>query len=462
MPVEMPKGLPFAVDTWSSESDGKRYHFLSHAHRDHLAGIESRASYPIYATRVTIAIVLNYYPRLDEAIFVEIKVGETFVINDADGDFSVTVCDANHCSGAVMFIFEGIFGNILHTGDCRLTPDCLQDLPLKYVTKRGKEMVSRFDFIFLDCTFGRCFLKLPTKQSAIQQVINCIWKHPHAPLVYLACDLLGHEEILIEVSRTFGSKIFVDQSTSPDCFNTLALTAPHVVSNDPSSRFQVVRFQGMYQRARETLINAQINHQPKPLFIRPSTQWYASKARAHTPSLTESEQDEFGVWHACFSIHSSREELELALQLLQPKWVISTTPPSLAMELSYVKKHCFTTRWIPDDPLWRIFKFSFKNTILDPTLAKNEMKEKNGERSTEELQVEDGIDEGESTEQLEKEKKDLRVERDRNCIGSPKELNESLRRLYRSRNVPVPRPLPSLVELMEASKRVKISHKSSN
>ncbi|XP_078158691.1 uncharacterized protein LOC144554246 isoform X2 [Carex rostrata] len=270
----MTKGLPFAVDTWSSKNDGKRYHFLSHAHKDHLKGIVSRASYPIYATRVTITIILNYYPQLDKAIFVEIKVDETLVINDEDGDFSVTCCNANHCPGAVMFIFEGIFGNILHTGDCRLTADCLQDLPLKYVTKRGKEMESQFDFIFLDCTFGGCFLKFPTKKSAIQQV---------------------------------------------------------------------VRSKGLYQRARDTLINAQNNHQPTPLFIRPSTQWYAiaSKARAHTPSLTEPEQDEFGRWHVCFSMHSSCEELELALVLLQPKWVISTTPRSLAMDLSYVKKYCF-------------------------------------------------------------------------------------------------------------------------
>lgn len=218
-----------------------------------------------------------------------------------------------------------------------------------------------------------------------------------------------------------------------------------------------------------------------------------------------------------------------------------------------MKKHCFTTRRIPDDPLWKIFKFSFKKPIIDPALVKNEMvplsvpmevpaevlepveiefeltqpvtlfgrarfgtldelaiideekseyisheqhnlesgrespteelrtveksteelhvdeKEKTeqrkfyGERSMEELQVEDGeIDEGESTEQLQKEKKDLGLERGKSCIGSSKELNKSLRQLYRSRNVPVPRPLPSLVELMEASKRVKIGDKSSN
>ena len=46
------------------------------------------------------------------------------------------------------------------------------------------------------------------------------------------------------------------------------------------------------------------------------------------------------------------------------------------------------------------------------------------------------------------------------CIGSSKALNVSLKKLYRSMNVPVPRPLPSLVELMGASKRVKLGSES--
>jgi len=42
-------------------------------------------------------------------------------------------------------------------------------------------------------------------------------------------------------------------------------------------------------------------------------------------------------------------------------------------------------------------------------------------------------------------------------VGSSKVLNANLRRLYRSMNVSVPRPLPSLVELMGASKRPRVS-----
>lgn len=69
-----------------------------------------------------------------------------------------------------MFLFEGEFGNILHTGDCRLTTDCLQNLPEKYITKTGKVPSCQLDFVFLDCTFGKSLMNIPSKQSALQQV----------------------------------------------------------------------------------------------------------------------------------------------------------------------------------------------------------------------------------------------------------------------------------------------------
>lgn len=66
-----------------------------------------------------------------------------------------------------MFLFEGAFGNVLHTGDCRLTPDCIQGLPLMYmyITGEGpgasqsqRPPSCRIDYLFLDCTFAKCSL----------------------------------------------------------------------------------------------------------------------------------------------------------------------------------------------------------------------------------------------------------------------------------------------------------------
>lgn len=71
-----------------------------------------------------------------------------------------------------MFLFEGSFGNILHTGDCRLTQDYLQSLPEKYVGRRlGEAPKCCLDYIFLDCTFGKSSHRFPSKHSAIRQVI---------------------------------------------------------------------------------------------------------------------------------------------------------------------------------------------------------------------------------------------------------------------------------------------------
>ncbi|KAG6530184.1 hypothetical protein ZIOFF_012406 [Zingiber officinale] len=95
----MPKGLPFSVDTWTPASLRKRHHFLTHAHKDHLAGIVAHSSRPVYATRLTKALVLGYFPQLDDSLFVEIEVGQSVVVDDPDGSFSVTAIDANHCPG---------------------------------------------------------------------------------------------------------------------------------------------------------------------------------------------------------------------------------------------------------------------------------------------------------------------------------------------------------------------------
>lgn len=181
---------------------------------------------------------------------------------------------------------------------------------------------------------------------------------------------------MVDVFRTFGSKIYVDKATNPEYFDALTVIAPEIISQDPSSRFQMLdAFPKLNERAKEKLTEAQVNLKPEPLIIRPSAQWYAYEVELLDNEIqrklrfNEAVRDQFGVWHVCYSMHSSRVELEWALQLLVPKWVVSTTPTCRAMELNYVKKHCFTSQISPTDPLWKLLDISVEpSSIADASI----------------------------------------------------------------------------------------------
>lgn len=375
------------------------------------------------------------------------------------------------------------------------------------------------------------------------QVINCIWKHPDAAVVYLTCDLLGQEDILAAVSRTFGSKIYVDKDANPECFDALTLLVPEILSQDPSSRFHLFAgFPNLHERANAMLVEAQANSKPEPLIIRPSAQWHACEGEGSENDkriklkMNEAIRDQFGVWHVCYSMHSSREELEWALQLLAPKWVISTTPSCMAMELDYVKKYCFTARLSPNDPLWKLLDITVdassveevpeksvncslvleelpqrcNDSQLQPKKIVNSQKahinlspprkrppitlfgrarlgivkcpqreqktltnKEKGEpsqavdnklkRESPHLDEETSDVNRPSVEKVSELRKEKPKERQsevlegssQSSIGSSKIFSEHLRKLYRSINVPIPQPLPSLADLLKSTKRVK-------
>ena len=54
----------------------------------------------------------------------------------------VKIIDANHCPGSCMFLLEGYFGTILHTGDFRFDPKILEHI---------KD--NKIDTLYLDDTF---------------------------------------------------------------------------------------------------------------------------------------------------------------------------------------------------------------------------------------------------------------------------------------------------------------------
>ncbi|TKA57709.1 hypothetical protein B0A53_00858 [Rhodotorula sp. CCFEE 5036] len=126
-------GMEVTVDAFRyGKIDGCKAYFLSHAHSDHYQNLSSTWSGgPIYASQTTINLIKLKLGVRDEYLF-PLPLDQTVKVHGID----VTLIDANHCPGSVLFLFEGphtdpkspysktpnrIF-RYLHCGDFRASP----------------------------------------------------------------------------------------------------------------------------------------------------------------------------------------------------------------------------------------------------------------------------------------------------------------------------------------------------
>lgn len=294
--------LPFSVDTWDSHSCD-RPQFLTHAHKDHALDIVSFAR-TIHCTEITKEIILIRYPALslNEVDFEILELNETLEVKYGRTRFTVTAYDAHHCPGAASLLFQGDFGTVLHSGDCRWQQRIDNILP-QHIFQPGS-----VDLLYLDCTFGDvpqvceiiiCFgtktasyrTKLdsdfyflpqdfPSPLDAIKQVLNLIQQNEDAPKIFLAFDGLGTEHILRHVCRSFKTKVhlqpegnsfgFLSNQLQRERFEELALLlGEENITTDPTaSRFSICGGQLLAAAAAEKLTDFRRGGQKDPIFIR--------------------------------------------------------------------------------------------------------------------------------------------------------------------------------------------------
>ncbi len=115
--------MPFAVDAFRyGRVEGTEAYFLSHFHSDHYGGLTSSWSHgKIYCSKITANLCLQQL-KVDPQYIVAIPFNQKVTISGVD----VTLLDANHCPGSVLFVFEklrwGRVFRILHCGDFRAHP----------------------------------------------------------------------------------------------------------------------------------------------------------------------------------------------------------------------------------------------------------------------------------------------------------------------------------------------------
>ena len=129
----------------------------------------------------------------------------------------VTLFDANHCPGAVMFLIEGDGKAILYTGDIRAEAwwvNAIIRSPVLIPYTLGQK---RLGCIYLDTTFATkddVYQDFPSKATGLQELLQRVERCPPETVFYFRAWTLGYEDVWIALSAALGSKIHVDEYQS--------------------------------------------------------------------------------------------------------------------------------------------------------------------------------------------------------------------------------------------------------
>ncbi|KAI0362982.1 hypothetical protein BV20DRAFT_234269 [Pilatotrama ljubarskyi] len=261
----IPSAPPSSSATNANQASSVGLYLLTHTHTDHLNGLSARSfgqtvvcshdakemllRHEVYAERAlrdmdlraenvrTFAHLkvepqrmedgsLDYAGSRDLLRAVHLHIPTEIPLNDGE-TVTITLLDANHCPGAVMFLVEGAKGAVLHTGDLRAEPWFLESLrhnPFiqRYIDtsdiftpfpRRSSPTASlpKLDAIYLDTA---CLLNnydVPTKSGAASGIASLMACYPETTRFFLNVWTWGYEEIYKAVARVFGAKIHVDR-----------------------------------------------------------------------------------------------------------------------------------------------------------------------------------------------------------------------------------------------------------
>ncbi|THH18358.1 hypothetical protein EW146_g2607 [Bondarzewia mesenterica] len=268
--TDMPPGTPFnglippypiRVDEFSSPSSGSlspipALYLLSHTHSDHIVGLSAKSfsskvicshdakqmllRHEVYKERALVDSNIRENARLGRT-FEHLKICPTVVEGrigyqgsrdllyplplNTPTDFelsnneivTITLLDANHCPGAVMFLVEGSHGAVLHTGDLRAEPWFLDNLSRNPILQpylapwtsvpslddkcndSSSSVFKNLEAIYLDTACVWSPTEVPTKAKATEGLISIMSHLPEDTTFFINSWTWGYEDVLKDI-----------------------------------------------------------------------------------------------------------------------------------------------------------------------------------------------------------------------------------------------------------------------
>ncbi|XP_060193052.1 DNA ligase 6 isoform X2 [Lycium barbarum] len=323
--IPQPKLIPktrFIIDGFKYANDFSVSYFLSHFHSDHYTGLSSNWSKGIIFCSSITANLLIKVLNVPKQFVVSLPLSKKVLIDGSE----VFLVDANHCPGAVQFLFKvpvsnGKFERYVHTGDFRYC----DDMKLEPVM----DAFVGADAVFLDTTYCHPKFIFPSQQESIDYIVGVIENEGSLKniLFLIATYVIGKEKILVEVSRRCRRKIYVD-GRKMDVLNVLGHEEDGVFTTDESETdvhvvgWNVLGETWPYFRPNFEKMDKIMNEKgySKVVGFVPTGWTYEVKRN----KFSVRKKDSFEIHLVPYSEHSNYDELRQYVKFLKPKRVIPT------------------------------------------------------------------------------------------------------------------------------------------
>ncbi|RYP76533.1 hypothetical protein DL771_001767 [Monosporascus sp. 5C6A] len=202
--------------------------FLSHVHSDHLRGLDTLKSPFVYCSPATREILLRLekpHSRLNYAQGITEKRNPTYkelekivkplpletpvLLKLKPGlQIQVTLLDANHCVGAVMFLVEGDGKAVLYTGDVRSEPWWVNAIARNPCILEYSSGLRSLDCIYLDTSVVDDY-HIQTKAEGLRELLEKVAQYPDDTIFHFQAWTYGYE-VWIALAKALRSRIHVD------------------------------------------------------------------------------------------------------------------------------------------------------------------------------------------------------------------------------------------------------------
>ncbi|XP_011196990.2 DNA cross-link repair 1A protein [Zeugodacus cucurbitae] len=310
-PYKKIAGTTFAVDAFQyGQISGVTHYFLTHFHADHYQGLTRKFEMPLYVSPIT-ANLVRALISVENKYIHEIELNESVVINDVE----VTAIDANHCPGAVMFVFKLASGQcIVHTGDFRASPD-MESEPIFWN--------NNIDTIYLDTTYIAHKHNFSSQYESIDRAKRIIQefreKRPETRVLFVVGSyVIGKERFWANLAQEFNLKVWTEKNRLKALQAMDLEEVRDLLCDDP------------HKAEMHVISIAKVSYQSLVEYFRPFKKQYDA-VLAFRPSGWEKNgkpqlRGEINIVGIEYSEHSSHAELERFVTYLKPREVISTVP----------------------------------------------------------------------------------------------------------------------------------------